>query len=262
MASAQRGIQSVEIGGALLLALARSRTSMPLRDLAKAADMTPSKAHPYLVSFSKLGLITQDPETGQYDLGEAALQIGLAAVQRLSPLRIAQEELKKVGVAAQYSTAVSVWGNLGPTIVQFTEADHPLHVYIRCGTVLSMLHTAAGLVFSTYMPRNKVLAALKGERHRYAGRPETVTPAQLDALTAEVRRLGISRNIGEVVPGVNSISAPVFNEKGELVLAVSLMTPGLAADADPSGTTARAALECALQISQKLGYRPGEPPNG
>jgi hypothetical protein len=40
------------------------------------------------------------------------------------------------------------------------------------------------------------------------------------------------------------------------------MTPGLAADADPSGTTARAALECALQISQKLGYRPGEPPNG
>ena len=62
MASAQRGIQSVEIGGALLLVLARSRTSMPLRDLAKAAGMTPSKAHPYLVSFSKLGLIFQDPQ--------------------------------------------------------------------------------------------------------------------------------------------------------------------------------------------------------
>ena len=262
MASAQRGIQSVEIGGALLLVLARSRTSMPLRDLAKAAGMTPSKAHPYLVSFSKLGLISQDSETGQYDLGEAALQIGLAAVQRLSPLRIAEQELKKVGVAAQYSTAVSVWGNLGPTIVQFTEADHPLSVYIRCGTVLSLLHTASGLVFATYMPRTKVLAALKSERHRYAGRAETVTPAQLDAMTAEVRKLGLSRNIGAVVPGVNSISAPVFNDKKELVLSVSLMKPGLAADADPYGVTAKAARECALRISQKLGYRPDQSSQG
>src|SRR5882757_10909886 len=98
MKSQQRGIQSVEIGCALLQALARSRAAMPLRDLAKAAGLSPSKAHPYLVSFSKLKLIAQDPATGHYDLGENALQIGLASFQRLSPLRVAQEELKKVEV--------------------------------------------------------------------------------------------------------------------------------------------------------------------
>lgn len=61
---------------------------------------------------------------------------------------------------------------------------------------------------------------------------------------------------------MNSISAPVFNEKGELVLAVSLMKPGLPADADPAGVTARAARECALRISQKLGYRPEDSTSG
>ncbi len=167
--------------------------------------MTPSKAHPYLVSFSEARPDHPGPGDRSHDLGEAALQIGLsAAVQRLSPLRIAQEELKKVGVAAQYSTAVSVWGNLGPTIVQFTEAGPSAACFASAAAPCCRCCTRrAGLVFATYMPRSKVLAALKGERHRYAGRPGTVTPAQLDALTAEVRRLGISRNIGEVVPGVN-----------------------------------------------------------
>ncbi|WP_178133544.1 IclR family transcriptional regulator [Vineibacter terrae] len=258
MKSQQRGIQSVEIGCALLLALARSRVAMPLRDLAKAADMTPSKAHPYLVSFAKLKLIAQDPATGQYDLGEAALQIGLAAFQRLSPLRAAQEELKTIEVGAHYSTAVSVWGSQGPTIVQFTEADYPLQVYIRCGTVLSLANTAAGQAFAAFMPRNVIASALKQERHRFAGRTEAISMAALDEITAEVRKLGIARSIGTVVPGVNSISAPVFNDRGEMVLAISLMRPGLPADADPQGATARAAKQCALRISRRLGFTPPE----
>jgi DNA-binding IclR family transcriptional regulator len=33
---------------------------MALKDLALAAGMSPPKAHPYLVSFGKLGLIAQD----------------------------------------------------------------------------------------------------------------------------------------------------------------------------------------------------------
>ena len=53
----QRGIQSVEVGGQLLKALAHHGRPMALKDLARAADMTPAKAHPYLVSFGKIGLV-------------------------------------------------------------------------------------------------------------------------------------------------------------------------------------------------------------
>jgi DNA-binding IclR family transcriptional regulator len=51
-----RGIQSIEVGGRLLQALARIGESMMLRDLAREAAMTPAKAHPYLVRFSRLGI--------------------------------------------------------------------------------------------------------------------------------------------------------------------------------------------------------------
>jgi DNA-binding IclR family transcriptional regulator len=41
----QRSIQSIEIGGRLLNALALQSGPMSLKELAQAADMTPSKAH-------------------------------------------------------------------------------------------------------------------------------------------------------------------------------------------------------------------------
>jgi hypothetical protein len=58
-----------------------------LKDLAAAAGMSAAKAHRYLVSFQRLGLVTQDPRSTRYDLGPAALQLGLAALARLDPVR-------------------------------------------------------------------------------------------------------------------------------------------------------------------------------
>ena len=59
MENDKRGIQSIEVGGQLLRALVRSGEPMMLRDLAAAAGMPPAKAHPYLVSFARLGLVEQ-----------------------------------------------------------------------------------------------------------------------------------------------------------------------------------------------------------
>ena len=67
----QRGIQSVEVGGQLLLALAHQGRPMALKDLAREAGMTAAKAHPYLVSFGKLGLIEQDAVVGPLRPGPA-----------------------------------------------------------------------------------------------------------------------------------------------------------------------------------------------
>ncbi len=81
------GIQSVEVGFALLEALARSRGPLMLRDLAASAGMSAAKAHRYLVSFQRLGLVAQDPRNARYDLGPAALKLGLASLSRLDAVQ-------------------------------------------------------------------------------------------------------------------------------------------------------------------------------
>ena len=73
MDNGQRGIQSVEVGGQLLVALVESGKPMMLREVATLAEMAPAKAHPYLVSFMRLGLVEQDRASGRYELGPLAL---------------------------------------------------------------------------------------------------------------------------------------------------------------------------------------------
>ena len=114
--------------------------------------MTSAKAHPYLVSFIRVGLVQQDGATGQYELGPFALQMGLVSLQRLDPVRIAMPEIAKLQSEIGHTLGIAVLGSHGPTMIHMTEASYPVHVNMRKGTVMSMLHTATGLVFAAWLP--------------------------------------------------------------------------------------------------------------
>ena len=84
----KHGVQSLEIGMGILRAMANGQRSMMLKDIAAAADMPASKAHRYLVSLIRAGLVDQDPMTSRYDLGTFALNLGLVALDRLDRVRL------------------------------------------------------------------------------------------------------------------------------------------------------------------------------
>ena len=91
------GIQSVEVGFGLLDVLGKSAGPLMLRDLAAAAGMSAAKAHRYLVSFQRLELVAQDAISTRYDLGPAALKLGLAALARIDARERGQAQLERRG---------------------------------------------------------------------------------------------------------------------------------------------------------------------
>ena len=103
---AQRGIQSIEVGGQLLRALVHHGRPMALKDLAREADMTAAKAHPYMVSFGRLGLIEQDRASGHYLLGPLALQLGLISLQQADPVHIATPLIAQLAQQTGHTVAL------------------------------------------------------------------------------------------------------------------------------------------------------------
>lgn len=258
MTKAQRGIQSIEVGGALLAALVEAGTPLPLRELAQRAGMGSAKAHPYLVSYGKLGLIEQDPLTGHYGLGPFALQLGLVSLQLLSPLRMAIPAITALADAIGHTVALAVLGSHGPTIVHIHESARPIHVNMRPGTVMSMLNTATGRVFAAWLPpaiaQHHIVRELTDPAviaQAAARRPR----AEIAALLADVKRRGLARAVGEPIPGVNALSAPVFDHAGAIVLAATAIGPEGSFDPAWDGALARDVRRCAGEISRRLGYR-------
>ena len=253
----RRGIQSIEIGGQLLLALAAHGRPMALRDLAKATDMPSGKAHPYLVSFSKLGLVTQNVATGHYWLGPTAIQLGLVSLQMLSPVREASPFAEELADATGHSVALAAWGNFGPTIVRLVDPIYPLHVNLRTGTVMSLAGTATGRLFAAYLPKQLIEALMKEDYKRLG--PDIahpLKPEQVEAELKEVRQHGLSRSVGNPTPGVNSFAAPVFDYSGNIVLGITLMGSSGIFDPSWNGEQANAVKVCAFEVSKRLGHLP------
>jgi DNA-binding IclR family transcriptional regulator len=252
----RRGIQSIEVGGQLLLALGRIGKPMVLKELAREAGMPAAKAHPYLVSFARLGLIEQDPLTGRYELGPQLLQLGLVSLQRLDPVRIATKEIATLSTDTGHTVAIAVWGNMGPTIIRVEESSHALHVNLRTGTVMSLLNTATGLVFAAFLAPKVVEGMIKNEADRVGGLADPPSRKKVEGLLAEVRRHGLARVAGTPIPGINAVSAPVFDHAGNIALAITAMGPSGVFDPDYDGPTAKVVVEAANRISRLLGYNP------
>lgn len=263
---AQRGIQSIEVGGQLLRALVHHGRPMALKDLAREADMTPAKAHPYMVSFGRLGLIEQDRASGHYLLGPLALQLGLISLQQADPVHIATPLIAQLAQQIGHTVALAVWGARGATIVRTAESPSPVHVNMRHGTVFSLTNTASGRVFATYLDAEVVRRLLEEERQRQKQRkaepppPAGMPPVQplpswsdFESQLREVRAHGISRSDGEVIEGVSAMAAPVFDHTGAIVLAVTAIGSAAIFDTAWDGEIARALKACADTVSQRLG---------
>jgi DNA-binding IclR family transcriptional regulator len=248
----QQGIKSIEKGARLLTALAQARGPQMLRDLAVAAAMPAAKAHRYLVSLGRAGLIEQQRETGRYDLGAFALELGLAALARLDPVSIASGSLAQLARETGQTVALAVWANQGPTIVRWVGADTPVAATLRVGSVMPLTRSATGRAFLAYLPAETTLPWVKRELADNTVKGLAPSSAQeLEAIAARIRRRGFART-SEFIPGIGGMAVPVFDHSGAMALALVTLGYSKPFDAD-FGRISAAVVRVAHALSARLG---------
>ena len=261
------GIQSVEVGFALLDVLARAAGPLMLRDLAAAADMSAAKAHRYLVSFQRLGLVMQDAGTTRYDLGPAALKLGLASLSRLDAVQMGRDRLAALLEQVRHTLALAVWGNHGPTIVHWQESPLASPVNLRLGDVMPLLTSATGRCFAAYLTPDRTLDRIapmvQDELQRLQAIPHAkcradlpTSLAEVEALLDEVRQRRMARVVDTLLPGVAGFCAPVFDSDRRMVMGVVALGSAATFDAAWGGAVEVPLRAMADRLSSDLGYSP------
>ncbi|MEX3629122.1 MAG: IclR family transcriptional regulator [Burkholderia sp.] len=253
------GIQSIEVGFRLLEVLTEEPRAMMLRDLAQRAQMSPAKAHRYLVSFQRLGVVAQDPVSGRYELGGFALQMGLARLARVDGVKLARLALSALRDELDLTLGIAVWGNQGPTVVHWMESNHPAKASLKLGDVMPLLGSATGLLFAAYLPRGKTAAMLEREladARRASRRDGPRTPAEVEARLAEVREHQAARVEGMLLPSIHAFCMPVFDALGELSLGLIALGHEGSFDVSWGGEIDLALRAVARKLSYEIGYSP------
>ena len=246
------GILSVEVAARLLQALCEAPSALALKDLAAAADMPMSKAHRYLVSLGRAGLVEQDSLSGRYDLGRLALTMGLTAMGRMDIVRSASETLSALRDRVQETTVLAVWGENGATVIRFEESANPVRMNVKVGSVLPVTRSSIGQTFAAYLPGDTTSPVIATERARQgrAAQKDAEYRKELKAL----REIGMCRNVGVYIPGVSAIAAPVFDHSGRIVAVIGVLGHEPSLDTAWDGPVASALREAVEDLSKRLGH--------
>lgn len=267
VASDRQGIQSIEVGFRLLHVLSATNRPMMLRDIAKGAGMPAAKAHRYMVSFLRIGIVEQDPSSGRYDLGAYALELGLSGLGRLDSVRLAGPILESLCEEIHETVALAVWGSHGATIVRIVDSGAPVTITLRPGTVLSLTRSATGRAFAAFSRAPYLKKLIDGELQAQSAEQkiaQTTSRRQFEKVLNEIRDKGLSRASGSLTPGINGFSAPVYDHTGGMVAAITSLGSIGEFDVDWQSDTARAMLAAAATLSHRLGFNskshPAAPP--
>ncbi len=220
--SAPGGASSVDRALSLLDVFTPEATSFSLTEIAKQARLYKSTALRLLASLQHKGLVQRKTD-GSYSLGPQIARLHAIYAASFSLEEIVMPALRELMLQTKESAAFYV--RQGEFRLCLYRVDSPQLVrdHIRVGEVLPIDRGAGG----------RLLLAYSGEQGELYDR---------------VRKEGIAMLVGDRVPELSGVSAPVFNALRGLAGAVTLTMP----TARYSETLAEPVRAAAMRISSKL----------
>lgn len=210
----------------ILELMAESREALFLKDLSLKLKTPKSSLLPLLRTLTARGYLEQ-ARAGDYRLGAKVLELGTGSLTQRELRAVARpvlvELMRRTGESVFLGTLAS--DGTGAVYIDKVESDQLIRYSAGLGERRPLHATAIGKAVLAFQPperREEILRALE-----LVPRTER-TVATLSALRAsleEIRRTGVSINIGEFVPDASGIAGPIFDRDGRVVAACTIGGP-------------------------------------
>ena len=250
-------LSSVSNAARLLQEFAKGDRSLGVSELSRRLGLGKSTTHRLLHTLTRSRLLEQDPITGGYRLGLAIYELGAAASRNMDMHTAATPVLDQFRQVARATVQVAILDGREVVYVERRESSAGLRLFGRVGHRNSAHCTSTGKVLLAYLPPEQLDERLDGWELDVRT-PSTITDvATLRAELATVRHDGWAVNYGESEKGVVSVAAPIRNQTGQVIAALSMA--GAGTDNVPRNQLAKYAkltIEAADAISRRLGWQP------
>lgn len=222
----------------------RKQVELSLVEISEAAGLSPSTAHRIIGTLENRGYLERNPDNKKYFLGPMIAYLGSLKLSGRD------RDIRKVafpimeGLRDSFNETVSLYVAEGDqrTCVERVETTHDLRRVVHVGERLPMDRGATGRLLLAFMDEEKAMAIIKDKRH-----------VDLKTLK-EAREKGYTFSNGEREEGVAAIAAPVYDNSGQVVAALSMSGPSFRFINGGLELKISAVVTCAKEISLELGY--------
>lgn len=224
-------------------------------EAARRLGVGTSTAFRLLTTLTDEGLLERGDAPGTYRLGLAMYELGVTVFPNLGMHEAAMPVLAALRQVTGETVQMAVLDGLEVVFIERLESPLTLRFVVRAGHRMPAHATSTGKALLAYLPPD-VLQKRMRDWSPVRLTPHTITTKPV--LLADLRRVaarGWAQNIEEGSLGTASIAAPIRDENGTVIAALSVVAPISRASAQAMKRYRTAVIEAANAISRRIGYR-------
>ncbi len=239
----------------LLERLSESPKGMQLTDLSYQLGMPAATVHRLLSTFEELNFVEQDPEQGLWYVGLKTFTVGNAFLNRRDYVAIARPHMHMLVEQCGETVNLGVIDAGEVVFISQVESLEVMRMIVRLGSRSPIHASGVGKAMLASMPEQRVAGIL--ERRGLARFTDHTidSPADLRAELERVRQLGYALDDEEHAVGLRCVAAPIFDENGQALAAISLSGPKARIVDSRLSELGNAIRQTAAEITQALGGR-------
>jgi DNA-binding IclR family transcriptional regulator len=242
--------------------LARESDEMGVSALARRLGLHKNNVFRLLATLQTRGYVEQNPDTENYRLGLATLELGRGFLQQTRLLRQARGVLEEI--AKRVGETAHVGARRGDEVVYLdgVEPDRMLRVAARPGLARPLHASAEGKILAAFDPSGAAFdpARWAGKAPARDGSGAPVDPVRLAEEMKEIAARGWAWEREACEPGIACVAAPVRDPAGHVTAALSIAGPAVRLDAPGMAEEfTHLARDAAARLSARLGFREPAP---
>jgi IclR family KDG regulon transcriptional repressor len=255
-------VQTIERASSILDILGQSPQGISIRELSAKIKLPKGTIHRLLSSLSYFGYVHQDPKTRNYLLGFKLVELGNLLLSQLDLRKEAEPFLKDLAERTKETVHMVILDRNEVVYIDKVETDQHtsgLRMASRVGLRNPAHSCAVGKVLLADLSK-EALNNFNKEKELPKRTENTITNfTQLKEHLNLVRAQGYAIDDEENEKGIRCVAAPIRNEVGKAVAAVSISGPAFQITKKLiQESLKKEVMETALKISQRLGFRGGK----
>ncbi|KYO66801.1 IclR family transcriptional regulator [Thermovenabulum gondwanense] len=245
-------IKSVQKAIHIFKVLMNSEGELSISEIEKLTGYNASTIHHILKTMLEEGIISQNKANKKYELGPEIF--GVLVRQKLYErfFSKAYPFLEKCAEVTGETTNIFIRDEEEAVCIKGYESKQTLRAYLMIGRRIPLTCTAVGKIFLAYMNSNdlKIFLQINGLK-KYT--PYTITDEKLfyEELKATIKR-GYSIEKEEFEEMITAIGAPILDNKGNVIAAISTIVPSVRADEKRIQELGYIVKQTAAEISETL----------
>jgi DNA-binding IclR family transcriptional regulator len=252
-------VQTLERASFILDILGQSPQGISIKDLSDRMHLPKGTTHRLVSSLSYFGYVRQDQNTKNYFLGFKLVELGNMLLGQLDLRKEAEPFLRDLAERTKETVHLVILD--GNEIVYLDKLETEPHtgglrMASRVGSRNPAHSCAVGKALMAYLPE-EALVRIVEEKGLSRRTGNTITDFnQLKDHMSLVRKQGYAVDDEENERGIRCVGAPVFDEAGKVVAAISVSGPAFrVTKKSVQENLKKEVMETALRISQRLGFR-------